>query len=89
MTIPPPDPQVLAGALAPRTLACAVQYGQRRWDVTVAIDTTGDEIVDVAVRGADDAGFRACVEDAAWDLTLDARFARFTRAYDVRVAGAR
>ncbi|HTJ41911.1 MAG TPA: hypothetical protein VL463_07425, partial [Kofleriaceae bacterium] len=60
-----------------------------RWDLTVGVDTTRTEVVDVQVTGSDSAAFTACVEDAAWDLELDDRFAPFTRHYNAAVVGSR
>jgi hypothetical protein len=42
-------------------------------DIELAIDTTRDEIVDVAIHGAVDP-MSTCVADAAWRVRLDKRF---------------
>jgi len=91
---------ILAALLAPRAQACAVQTRQRAWHLKVAFDTTGDEIVDVHARAGVTAdptaggpsgvdAMRACVEEAAWDLQLDGRFAAWTGHYVASVDGAR
>ncbi|HTJ46256.1 MAG TPA: VIT domain-containing protein, partial [Kofleriaceae bacterium] len=74
-SIPNPEPSVIAAMLSSRVRACAAQAHQPRWDLTVGVDTTRTEVVDVQVTGSDSAAFTACVEDAAWDLELDDRFA--------------
>jgi hypothetical protein len=63
---PPRDPPDLAAMIDAR--AC---HANR--DVELTIDTTGDEIVDVAVHGPIDP-ISTCVADAAWRVRLDSRF---------------
>ncbi|MCE9578018.1 MAG: hypothetical protein K8W52_33105, partial [Deltaproteobacteria bacterium] len=105
MTYPPVDAQPLVALLAPRIAACAGSARIATWELAIALDTTGTEIVDVAVHpavsrdttiadaaavgGAAFDRFTACVEDAAWELDLDDRFARPTGHYAVTVAGPR
>jgi hypothetical protein len=65
----PPD---LAAALRAMVDAHACFATDRR-EVTLAIETTRDEIVDVAVIGAAGPGAR-CVAEAMWRVRLDNRF---------------
>lgn len=66
-----PDLAAMLGAMIDAH-AC---FATDRREVTLAVDTTRDEIVDVAVVGAADPTAR-CVAEAAWRVRLDHRFDR-------------
>ena len=67
---PPPGPPRVRPELAAMIDARACHATR---DVELVIDTTGDEIVDVAIRGTVDP-MSTCVADAAWLVRLDKRF---------------
>jgi subtilisin-like proprotein convertase family protein len=48
------------------------------WSITLDVETTFDEVVDVAMAGARDA-FSTCVEEAAWRLRLPPAFRSYAR----------
>lgn len=84
-----PEPE-LAPLLAARVAACAAAV-PAPWTTTVDVETTGVEVVDVAVTStgaaASRARFDACVTEAAWDLQLDERFERYTRTFTASFDG--
>jgi hypothetical protein len=59
-------------------------FATDRREVTLAIDTTRDEIVDVAVVGAADPA-ASCVAGATWRVRLDNRFDRAHERFAVVV----
>jgi hypothetical protein len=70
-----PDPDrdaLLAGALSAPLRACAALHGAA--PVTLTIETTLDEVVDVSVNAGGRAALAACAADAAWALSLPASF---------------
>ncbi len=66
---------MLAAWLRGPALLCARAHGLDDIAVGVTVETTGDEVVDVAVDGAPDDTVAACVADAAWELRLTREFA--------------
>ncbi len=70
---PQPDRQaLLAGALAAPLAACAARYGDA--PLAVIVETTVDEVVDVAVDSRGSSDLATCAADAAWAVTLPAAF---------------
>jgi len=70
-----PEPDrlaLLSGALAAPLRACAALHGAA--PVTLTIETTVDEVVDVAASARGHAALAACASEAAWALALDAHF---------------
>jgi hypothetical protein len=66
---PEPDRQaLLAAALLAPLRACAARHGAARIELT--IETTLDEVVDVAARGGS-AALADCAREAVWALALD------------------
>lgn len=56
------------------------------WSVELEVETTKDEIVDVAVRGG--AGpLAACLAEAAWAVRLDDRFDQHRETFAVELSG--
>src|SRR5690606_30489272 len=82
-----PD-QVLSELLAPRVAACAKGYQLDRYSIDIHLETTGVEIVDVAVTGSDNASFTRCVAEGAWQLALWQMFAA-ERDFRVRISSER
>jgi hypothetical protein len=68
--VAPPEPPRVRPDLAAMIDARACHANHA---VELVIDTTGDEIVDVAIRGTVDP-MSTCVADAAWRVRLDSRF---------------
>jgi len=75
-----------------RVAACAAPLAALPWSTALAVEVTGVEIVDVTLTtdaptatAAQRAQFDACVVESAWDLELDARFARYgDRSFEAR-----
>ena len=67
---PPPPPPPVRPDLTTMIDARACHATR---DIELAVDTTRDEIVDVAIRGTIDA-VSTCVAEAAWRVRLDSRF---------------
>ncbi len=66
----------LAALLAPALARCReAQHPPAGWSVTLDVETTLDEIVDVAVPKGDPTGMADCLVEAAWALRLGADFA--------------
>lgn len=66
---------VLRAWIQPGAEACAAQAGVREGTITVRLEYTGDEVVDVeAVTSSEHPAVRACVTELAWGLRLDRRF---------------
>lgn len=63
----------LAALLAPGAAACAKKhaFAGGAGPIVIRLDTTGDEVVDVAVAGAPTAAAQACLEEVAWAIRLD------------------
>jgi subtilisin-like proprotein convertase family protein len=69
--VPPDLRALLAGAAS----ACALQHSPPTgWSVTLDVETTLTEIVDVIVQSGSDGAMGACLAEAAWRLQLDGRF---------------
>ena len=82
---PQPD---LSALLAGPVAACASRHGLTTWNVTMEIETTGREVVDVRlVNGADDPAFARCVVESGWALALGADHDRWTASFEVNVLG--
>jgi len=75
-----PDLAAMLGAMIDAH-AC---FATDKREVTLAIDTTHDEIVDVAVVGAADPAAR-CVAEATWRVRLDNRFDRAHERFTIAV----
>ncbi|MEZ4399345.1 MAG: hypothetical protein R3B06_04965 [Kofleriaceae bacterium] len=86
----PPAPSI-EPLLAARVQGCAAAV-PRGWRAAVEVETTGAEVVDVRVATSGivepvaRARFEACAAQAAWDLELDASFARYTRTFTATFA---
>ena len=82
----PPAPDLRA-LLAGRVAACTAGLTDPGWRLEVELETTGVEVVDVAVRvgGVADAAtaarLDACAVEAGWALELDPSFAYHTRTF--------
>jgi hypothetical protein len=63
----PPDLRAFVDASA-----CRAEHGESR--VTLEVDTTLDEVVDVRIRGGSTDAFAACMVEAVWDARLSAAF---------------
>jgi hypothetical protein len=75
-----PDLAAMLGAM----LDAHACFATDRREVTLAIDTTRDEIVDVAIVGAADPAAR-CVAEATWRVRLDNRFDRAHERFTIVV----
>jgi hypothetical protein len=75
-----PDLAAMLGAMIDAH-AC---FATDKREVTIAIDTTRDEIVDVVVVGAADPAAR-CVAEATWRVRLDNRFDRAHERFTIVV----
>ena len=80
----PPAPDLTPLLDAAITACAAAAVGP--WSVTVAIETTGIEVVDVETHSVNPRLAR-CALEAAWDLELPPAFARFTRRFAAQYTG--
>ena len=82
---PPDRDALLAGALAVPLRACAALHGDA--PLTLTVETTLDEVVDVSVAGVQGA-LAACAAEAAWALALPAAFDQAHATFRVPFEGA-
>ncbi len=70
--------------LSPLVDVCALSFGRAVFDVSVAIETDGIEILQVSATGSPTLAMDACIEEAAWNVQLPSVFAVGSREYENR-----
>lgn len=84
----PTPEQLLARWMRPKLAQCARAAGAEALAITLTLEATGDEIVDVSVDGELSVPARSCVVDAAWELRLTDEFTHDHGYYSVALEGA-
>ncbi len=79
----PPD---LRALLAAGVKACAAKLAPPAgWKVSIGVETTYDEVVDVEVRSGGPAPLAACIVEAAWAVRLTAAFREEREWYELEL----
>lgn len=82
-----PAPPALGALIEPRARKCAEQHNlPSPWLVTLHVETTGPEIVDVGLTQAPNDKFGQCVVDAVWAMEIQS-YSPTLRLFDMSFKG--